>query len=113
MARNAEMFSSGTRQAFSVAPARSLMAGTIDSSRALSSARSGGVFRSLGWFFSCAATPMSPLLLDPLAVDGVRIGTLGARDYRFASHGDAVGRILIDQGFDRIADLRSCHFADE
>src|SRR3954453_14311724 len=110
MAGNAEMFSSGTRRAFSVAPARSLMAGTTDSSRALSSTRSGGVLRSLGWFFSCAATPMSPLLFDPLAVEGAHIR---ARDYRLASDGDAVGRILIDQRLNRIADLRSFRFADK
>src|SRR5262249_760585 len=101
MARSAEMFSSGTRQAFSVANARASISGRTAASRDFNSASSRRCGARRLWSFSWAIMAMC---VSVLLVGGAR-PRAGGRD--------AVGRVLIDQRLNRIVHVDGHGFADE
>src|SRR6266480_6001516 len=111
MSRSARMFSAGTRPLFSVVCARALICKLTLATRALSSATVGrfanGGVGSLS--MACAATFMS--IPPRFMISGVRSRQLGGFD--FGWHGRAVGRVLINQGVDRIVDVDEFRLADE
>src|SRR3954469_4941259 len=111
MLRSAMMFSSGTRPAFSVVWARALICGAICATRLRNSATSGRSDGFAGTSFNWATDTIGLLRV----FDGMNGGEAasGSRRLAVVRHREAIGRILVDQRLDRIANIYGLGFADE
>src|SRR5437016_3218705 len=112
MLRSARMFSSGTRPAFSVVWARALICGAICATRLRNSAISGRSDGDAGTSFNWATDTIGLLrVFDWL--EGGQVAGRGSRSLAVVRHRETVGRILVDQRLDRIAQVHGLGFGDE